>query len=369
LKAGTCLWCLAFILLLGLFSAIASDLWYAEYDAGLKAIAAKDWTTAESKLKTALSLQPKQGRQVLAYGVRFIRYIPEYYLGVVRFNQGRYQDALDGFERVQKKGLVVQGDAEFAQMITMMQAGTEKLKPKQKIEPVTPPVAAPEKPKAEETKSEQQRTEAELQAQRLEEEKRKREQFNNLIQKADASLNAKQFRQSQELAKQAAALGVDETRTGDLLKRIDLAEKLDALMKAVNKKDWVAAQKVAQQVAALDPKNRELIASQPFIEKGLSDLKVQDLEDRGLLAFLSGDYQQAIVLLERVVVESKDSAEPWFYLGCSHAAQGLLQGKKGVESLQKAQREFAQSRKLDPKLTDAHKLISPRILELYQQSQ
>jgi len=341
---------------------VFAAVWYDEYDAGVKAIAARDWSSAEARLKTALALQPKQGRQVRAYGIRFIRYIPDYYLGVAYFNQGKYQDALNQLQRIQKTGLVAQGDPEFPELSRLIQLAGEKLKPKteEKKAPVTLPAPSPEAPKVKDQ-------EAELKAQKLEEEKRKQEQFENLIKKAGDALAAKNFKQSRELAKQAAAMGVDETKSSELFHEIDLAETLDSLAKAVNKKDWVAAQKAAQQVASLDPGNNELMLSQPLIEQGLSEMKTQDLEDRGLLAFLSGDYQQAVALLERVIVVKKDLAETWFYLGCSHAGIGLLQAKE--ELLQQAQREFAQARKLDPKLHYSPGFISHRILELYEQAQ
>ena len=98
-------------------------------------------------------------------------------------------------------------------------------------------------------------------------------------------------------------------------------------------------------------------------------MKAQEFEDRGLLAFLSGDYRQAIILFDRVTMAKADSAETWFYLGCSHAAISLLQGKDGQQSLQKAQQEFEQVRKLDPTFKTTPGLISPRIVELYRQAQ
>jgi len=353
---------LIFVLLLAPFTASAA-VWYDEYDAGLKAIAARDWTSAETRLKTALSLQSKQGRRVFAYGVRFIRYIPHYYLSVANFNQGRYQDALNQLHQIQKTGLVVNADPEFSEMNRMIQVSEEHLKPKKEETPIPPPAPPPavEKPETADTQKAAERFE--------EEEKRKQEQFVNLIKKAEDALSEKDFKQSRELAKQAAAMGLDETRIKGLSKRIDLSEKLDALERAVNKKDWPAAQKAAQQVVSFDPGNRELTRLQSLIERGLSEMKAQELEDRGLLAFLSGDYQQAIILLERVANAKEDSAETWFYLGCSHAAIGFLQGKEGQPLLQKAQREFEQVRKLDPKFKTTPGFISPRIVELYRQAQ
>lgn len=344
---------LIFSLLLWPVPALSGDLWYGEYDAGVRAIAAKDWGTAEAKMKAALELQPKQGRRVLAYGVRFIRYIPEYYLGVVNFHQAKYQDALNQLQRVQNRALVVKGDPEFSQMLEIIQQATEKLNPKieKKAEPVKPSVPIIQEPKV----SEQQQ-EADLQAQRLEQEKRKREQFDDLMRKAEDALAAKDSKQSKEFAKQAEAMGIDETKVSELRKRIDLTEKLDVLTKAVRQ-----AQRLAVQVASLDGNNPELVRLRGLIDQG-----IQDLEDRGLLAFLSGDYQNAIMFLERTILLKKDSAESWFYLGCSHASLGLLQGKEQL--LQKAQGEFAQARKLNSKLAYSPALVSPRILEMYQKA-
>jgi tetratricopeptide (TPR) repeat protein len=305
-----------FAVLVAPFAAIGGT-WYAEYDAALNAIADKDWASAEAKLKTAMQLQPKQGRQVLAYGIRFIRYIPQYYLGVVYFHQGKYQDSLNQFEKVEKNGLVTAGDPEYGEMNKLTQQAGERLKPR--VEEQKPPVATPSSV-IDQLKAKERPLETELQTQPHQEEKRKRDEFENLMQRAKAALSTNEFAQSREFAKQAATI---------------------------------------------EAGNPELIRLQSLIDR---TQKIQDLEDRGVLAFLSGDYAAAILLLERVTLVKKDYAETWFYLACSHAATGLLKGKDGNEILLKAQREFAQARKLDSKFKYIPGLISPRILELYEQA-
>jgi tetratricopeptide (TPR) repeat protein len=299
--------------------AIGADSWYVEYDAGLKAIASKDWDTGEARLKTALALQPKQGRKVLAYGVRFIRYIPEYYLGVVYFNRAQYQEAMGVLTRMQKNGLVVKGDPEFSEMTTMIAQANDKLQPKiQKQEPSakTPaPTVEPPQP------AQQQE---DVEAQRQEQEKAKLAEIENLIKKVDVAISAKDFKQARELVKQGQTMGIDESKIQDFQKKIDVDEKLVALSKAASQKDWLQAQRIATQLDTVDPKNPDLVRLQLVIDQG-----IQDLEDRGLLAFLSGDYQQALLHLERVIAVKKDFAESWFYMGCSHTSLGLLQGEKG----------------------------------------
>lgn len=103
------------------FAAIlfGQEFWYQAYDAGIKAIKKKDWKTAETKLKIALSLESKKhGKGIDTYGFgNRIDYFPNYYLGVVYFEQGKYEDAITNFETAEKLNLSKEDGGLYASLL------------------------------------------------------------------------------------------------------------------------------------------------------------------------------------------------------------------------------------------------------------
>src|SRR5438105_6842289 len=109
----------ALILILSVSVVIAQESWWDPYDQAMPDIKAKNWSLAEQHLKMALKQHPNQSRKIKTYGVYYIRYIPEYYLGLVYFNEGRYSDAAEKLLSVQNAGLLVPGDQEFPELTRM----------------------------------------------------------------------------------------------------------------------------------------------------------------------------------------------------------------------------------------------------------
>ena len=83
----------------------AQGQWFDAYREGRTAFQTKDWAVAESKLKEALAKRPEQGRNVPVPD-RAIVYLPEYYLGLVYVQQGRFREARESLERVLSNKLV-----------------------------------------------------------------------------------------------------------------------------------------------------------------------------------------------------------------------------------------------------------------------
>jgi hypothetical protein len=405
-----------FLCVFGWFASLAraEQLWYEAYDEGVKAIQEKNWSLAEQKFKDAIRQQPKPGKKIRAYGTRFITYIPDYYLGVAYLNQGRYQEAQVQLQKAQASGVISSGDPEFSQIPIMLQKIDQQLKPAV-VETKPPPGPSPEELKAQQSRQEIEaliqkakaalsqgqledakkaglsiqekdpsnkvatdllsqiaQKEAELRAkaeeqQKKADEEKKAQQFAGLFQQANQAMQAKRFAQARSLGKQASDLGVDDAKVLSLIKSIDIAETTDALQTAVKNTDWAQAQSLYTKLSALDAKNATLLTVKPAIDQGLSTLKVEEVEQRGLVAFYSGEYLQAAALLERVVAQKNDSARAYFYLGCSQAGLGLLKEKERPAYLQKAKQFFAQARKLDASLRVDRRYISPRILQIYEQ--
>jgi hypothetical protein len=96
----------------------------------------------------------------------------------------------------------------------------------------------------------------------------------------------------------------------------------------------------------------------------------EDQEKQAVLAFYSGNYQQAKKIFELILKDKPDSARIYFYLGCSNAALAFMVSKnEGQPLLARARENFAQSRSLNPSFRYDITNISPRILKIYAQAQ
>jgi tetratricopeptide (TPR) repeat protein len=86
------------------FTAAAQASWYDDYDAGLAAARAGNWSTVALKMSAAIKEQPKENNKARTYGAIFINYHPYYYRGVAYLNLGRYQQAIADLERTSGPG-------------------------------------------------------------------------------------------------------------------------------------------------------------------------------------------------------------------------------------------------------------------------
>jgi hypothetical protein len=59
-----------------------------------KNLDAKSWGEVEALLRQAIAEQPREGDEIKIYGMRFETYLPHYYLGLARFQQGDCGTAL-----------------------------------------------------------------------------------------------------------------------------------------------------------------------------------------------------------------------------------------------------------------------------------
>jgi hypothetical protein len=244
-------------------------------------------------------------------------------------------------------------------------------------------------------------------AEQKQSEQQKRRDFDALITKSNQQLSSKNYAQARSLASQAAAMGLDNQRTAALLNTIDAAEKQEkdlqakqttkqdfdhliaSAKQAMSEENWPKARSFANAAKAtgLDERqttelmkqidrleNQSLAAEnqkpntapKPEIKPPVPAQSKQ--EDDALLAFYSGKYAESVALLQQLVAR-KPSARLYFYLGCNNAALAFLAGKQaGDPYKQKARENFAQAHKIDPALRPDEKFISPRIVQLFNQS-
>jgi len=347
------------LVLLVSVTSLFADEWYQTYDAAKKAIASQQWAVAEQKLNDCLKKNPTQGRHEQTYGLIYTVYIPDYYLGVVYFNQGKYQQSLDQFKKVQSAGLVTSAHPEYAAMAKMKQDATEKLaasqpKPAETQQPgnqiaTKQPVPQPYQPSQTPTP-----------AQRPEDQQRV---ATASLAQAQKMIDLRQYDQARNQARIALSQGASEGDVSSLLRKIDVQQKLEDLRRAITNSDWSEAQNLIREIESVDPNNAEARKYEKTIDASLARTRSDDVVKNAMLAFYSGRYDQTIDLLQRAL-PADETAEVHFYIGCSYAAQAFLQTADRENLLSQAKQEFAKVHKMDPGFRPADRSISPRILRL-----
>lgn len=89
-----------------LHEAPAEERWYVDYDAALRALERSDWETAIEKLESAIRKNPRSSLNARTYGMRYISYVPYFYLGVSHYNLRRNEEALRYFAREEEAGQI-----------------------------------------------------------------------------------------------------------------------------------------------------------------------------------------------------------------------------------------------------------------------
>ncbi len=84
----------------------AQEEWYDHYHNAKEAMAVSDWNKAERELRQALNKRTQSGLNVEEYGLRFVDYLPHYWLGVTYFNLGDFENAARQFESSRAQGVI-----------------------------------------------------------------------------------------------------------------------------------------------------------------------------------------------------------------------------------------------------------------------
>lgn len=340
-------------------SEVIAETWYEAYEAAQRAVESRKWDVAEQKLKQSLRDGPRQGRQVRMYGVRFIAFVPDYYLGVVYFNQGRHAEAVAQFRKVEESNLVKEGDPERRQLTELREAAERQLAAR--VATASPIVTPPPNPSraVDSRPSEAPRTAAEP----LTGESETVRIFQRLLNEASLAVTAGRLDEARAAVTKARELGVDAGRVNDVATRVEVAEGLSGARSAIRNERWAEAERLIRRIGALDPGNRDVQAFARMLEKhGAVHPFDATLERTALRAFYVGAYAEAIDLLNRVIKQSPRNPRAHFYLACSKAALGLMQGANGRRDLEAARSAYLKAQSLGARFTTDRRYISPRVL-------
>jgi predicted Ser/Thr protein kinase len=88
---------IAFVL--ALWPGLLSASWYDDYEEGVKAARAGNWTAVIDRMTKAIGGNATENNRARTYGINFVNYHPYYYRGVANLNLGRNEEALADFER------------------------------------------------------------------------------------------------------------------------------------------------------------------------------------------------------------------------------------------------------------------------------
>jgi tetratricopeptide (TPR) repeat protein len=143
-----------FIVVLLLPMGIFCDTWFNNYENAKKAIDKGNWNQAVGLLRDALTGKDKPALKAKTYGLRFVEYLPYYYLGLAYYRLGRYKEAQAAFNQSVDHGVVDKKTKLYDSLQQMLGDCREKLKPPPPVQPKTPPTKPPVK--KEQTEQEEQ---------------------------------------------------------------------------------------------------------------------------------------------------------------------------------------------------------------------
>src|SRR6187399_2029157 len=83
---------------------VANASWYDDYEAGVKAARAGNWSVVVDKMTKAIAGNAKEDNKARTYGAIFINYHPYYYRGVAYTNLGKYDQAISDLEKTSGAG-------------------------------------------------------------------------------------------------------------------------------------------------------------------------------------------------------------------------------------------------------------------------
>jgi tetratricopeptide (TPR) repeat protein len=337
--------------------------WYELYDQAIKHIQQGEFDQAETKLQRAQKEGPAPGRGVLRYGSQRTAFFPDYYLGIVYVSTGRPQQALAAFERARNANLNTR-DGEFRAITTFeAQAKTALARADggAKPPPVTvpgPAVTAPPPATPPATSNPAPVPTADY-----------AKQFADTLTQARAQLAQRNFDAAEQTASSARDLAIKYTltterpRADELLKEISggrLAARVEA---ALERRDAAAARQALNVLAAAEPTYRA-DALRTRVDALEREVRSSTLQRSAVRAFLTGNYEQAVTLLEEAAGVAALPPRALFYRACSLAALAAASPDPASDPRLPAARRTYASAGSDSQFREDLRYVSPKVKQL-----
>lgn len=347
------------------FPAIASAQWYRDYQDGINAVKAKNWSVAEQKLQAAMQKNPRADTRdrILWYGQIRRPFLPSLYLAVVYQNTRRPQQALDILQRL--RDLYRSGDDDYQLFATTMAAAsddvatnnagrltTTTIGPPRATSTVpvsTTTTTSPGPPPSSSTSSSTTTSVG------VTPPAPSRTEFDRLMREAEVDLRAGRFPDARRKAEQARGLNVDGAAVEALLREVQTAELLRTFTSAVTGRDPTKAAAALETIRKTNP-------GYGGLQKLVTDLRdLRDVIDlrAGLLLYYASNYTAAATLFQGALQRGGAAPRLYLYLACSIAALSLVNDNPA--DLVTARTYFAQARPQQNRYTADWRYISPSI--------
>jgi tetratricopeptide (TPR) repeat protein len=125
---------------------IFGDTWFNNYENAKKAIEKGNWNQAVEYLREALAGKDNPALKAKTYGLRFIEYLPYYYLGLSYYRLGRYKEARTAFNQSLNHDVIQKKTDLHDSLRRMLDDCRKKLKPPPAaVKPQTTPTTLPVK--------------------------------------------------------------------------------------------------------------------------------------------------------------------------------------------------------------------------------
>lgn len=310
----------------------ASASWYDDYDAGLKAVRAGNWSAVVTSMTAAIRQNANEGNRVRTYGVDFRNYHPFYYRGIANLNLGKYDQAVADLEKASGPGPENLGSIETliarAKKESSADSGpaTETQPPVKPPVITTPPVTTPSAPTIDPAL--RQRASAALNATR-------------------GKLAAAQQRKAQGSQQYASALSMlsdATTRNGTARTNDDLNAIIQLAENAGDLADLATAPAVATSTTAPPP-----VTTTPIIPKttAATDIVLSDAKRqlrRALENYFAGEFENATRDFEALSRQLPRNAWVWAFLGASQYSQYAFEADTSYKS--RAEQSFRKAKEL-----------------------
>ena len=335
------------VIVLGQPGAALAQQWYSEYRAGLTAIEGQQWRVAAERFQAALESRSEQSRTpIRAAGVVRTTYIPGFYLALAYLNLDRVDEAAGLLETVERDGLVVDGDDEFARFAdarrqvaipraTALLADAEKLIDGNRFDDASPLLDEVESLGVLDERLTELRARVAAEAERVAEAEAEE------TRRAEAA--AEEARLADARDAEAARLA-EENRLADLA-RISEEERAEVASLADERRAEEARRAEENRLRA-----EELAAA-------------AQLERSALLLYYAGDYEDARVDLDQSI-SAAPTARAYLFLASSRVAAGLLGSEDQTVWLTPSAEDYQRAVEAGVDPETYHEFISPRILQL-----
>ena len=317
-----------FILSIG----VAQASWYDDYDAGIAAARAGNWSVVVQKMSAAIKGNANENNKARTYGAIFINYHPYYYRGVAYVNLGRYEQGIADLERTSGPGEVDLGpiaqhlDRAKKLLAAASEPASEPARPEPpRTEPARPAVTAPAVPQIDPAIRQRAAGAIATAKQKIQEAQQRR------------ASSSPQFAQAMSMFTDASSRNATARTNDDLNTVISMAQNAGDLADLAMPP---SAPAVAAQPAAPAP----TITPKPTAAASSVLSDYTDQVRRALEYYFAGEFELATRDFEDLSRKMPDNGWIWAFLGASQYSQYAFEADESFRSA--AERSFQRARQL-----------------------